>query len=283
MWKNVWFSPCIFILNSCLCDITHSYDQTTSKNGHSMFDGGSSTFLPPTNPQSKFLTNVTRVALRTKWALKNPRLIHRYFPNHSVYIQLQPARDDGGCVICQGVDDNPANQIVLCDHCDRGFHQLCYSPVIDNTYVEIKEQEFICHACSVPLSTTSSQGLSTFTEDMSLTGQQLSPEVKESYLRNMSRAGLVQLITRIEASAPSFKLYPSRLSSPTAMQSDEMRFMSATPTDSLMGPSRRESITQEMNDGLGSQMKSYGKLNWFQEEYTSYLKYDRVAFINSLT
>ena len=134
---------------------------------------------------------------------------------------------------CQNTD-GPGNQIVLCDMCDRGFHQQCYRPHIDNKYIEIAELEWVCYACSLPLSTTSSQGLSAMAEDMTLSGEEVSQEVKENYLKSLSKANLVKLITRIESSSPSIKLYPSRLSSPSATPLDQERFMSSTIAENIL-------------------------------------------------
>lgn len=134
---------------------------------------------------------------------------------------------------CQNTD-GPGNQIVLCDICDRGFHQQCYRPHIDNKYIEIAELEWVCYACSLPLSTTSSQGLSAMAEDMTLSGEEVSQEVKENYLKSLSKANLVKLITRIESSSPSIKLYPSRLSSPSATPLDQERFMSSTIAENIL-------------------------------------------------
>ncbi|KAF9186426.1 hypothetical protein BGZ51_002010, partial [Haplosporangium sp. Z 767] len=152
-------------------------------------------------------------------------------PDPQVFLNLQPARDDGGCVVCLQASDSPGNQIVLCDNCDRGFHQLCYSPYIDNKYVEIAELGWTCYACDLPLSTTSSLGLSALTEDMSLTGQQVPQRIKASYLRSLSKANLVKLISRIENNTPSVKLYPSRLSSPLTAQPDQTSFTSSGIAD----------------------------------------------------
>lgn len=160
---------------------------------------------------------------------------------HLVY-PLQPAREDGGCVICQHPYDSPENQIVLCDNCDRGFHQLCYSPAIENKYVEIPDLEWNCYLCDQPLSATSTHGLSELTEDMSLTGGQLSQGVKDSYLRSLSKSNLLKLISRIESSSPTVKLYPSRLSSPTSVHA-----VVATPSisESLL-PRGTKRTDQEM-------------------------------------
>ncbi|KAI7831501.1 hypothetical protein BC939DRAFT_187885 [Gamsiella multidivaricata] len=167
------------------------------------------------------------------------------FPsNQNFYLPLQPAREDGGCVICQQTNDSPENLIVLCDNCDRGFHQLCYMPPIESKYVEIADLEWTCYACSQPLSTTSSQGLSALTEDMSLTGQQVPQDVKENYLRSLSKSNLLKLIGRIESSSPSVKLYPSRLSSPTTSHSEQLIFPTTSVTETAVPLDLAQTHTQ---------------------------------------
>ncbi|KAF9899678.1 hypothetical protein BX616_002896, partial [Lobosporangium transversale] len=150
-----------------------------------------------------------------------------------VYQHLPPPREDGGCIMCCQTYESPQNKIVLCDNCDRGFHQACYSPPIENKYVDT-DLEWTCYACSLPLSTTSSQGLSALTEDMSLTGQQVPQDIKDTYLRSLSKSNLVKLIGRIEATSPAIKLYPSRLSSPTVPQADQSIFVPKAFSESLI-------------------------------------------------
>ncbi|KAF8984789.1 hypothetical protein BGZ46_007026 [Entomortierella lignicola] len=79
-------------------------------------------------------------------------------------------------------------------------------------------------------------GLSILTEDMSLTGEQLSQNVKENYLWSLSKSSLVKLITRIEANSPTVRLYPSRLSSPITSQFDYSNFSSAPPAPLVQTP-----------------------------------------------
>lgn len=140
-------------------------------------------------------------------------------------LTLPPPRDDHGCVLCYMAYEAVGNNIVLCDQCSRGFHQLCYSPTIDNRFIEARELEWHCFACS-PLGTTVQEHTSV-AEDMTLTSDQVPKSVKESYLWAMRKADLVQFITRIESSSPGLKLYPSRLSSPTDL-TDVSRFIQAS-------------------------------------------------------
>ncbi|KAF9919551.1 hypothetical protein FBU30_010871, partial [Linnemannia zychae] len=151
-----------------------------------------------------------------------------------VHDYLQPAREDKGCVMCSLSDDNPANPIVFCNNCDRGFHQQCCQPHIENKYIEIEELEWLCYACSLPLSTTSSQGLSAMAEDMSLSGEEIPQDVKENYLNSLSKANLVKLISRIESHSPTIKLYPSHLSSPSTTPLNQDRLISSTVVETTL-------------------------------------------------
>ncbi|KAF9170899.1 hypothetical protein BGX20_008363 [Mortierella sp. AD010] len=183
-----------------------------------------------------------------------------------VYMQLQPAREDGGCVICLQANDSPDNQIVLCDSCDRGFHQRCYTPPIDNKFVEIASLEWTCYACSIPLNTAGSQGLSALTEDMSLTGEQVSQDVKESYLWSLPKSSLVKLITRIETNSPAVRLYPSRLSSPITSQFDYSNLSLVPSTTDTPAPvSLPQSSNQDMT--MSPLSPAYQAMQGVQSDY----------------
>ncbi|KAF9946832.1 hypothetical protein BGZ70_003004 [Mortierella alpina] len=134
--------------------------------------------------------------------------------------QFRSEGEEGGCAICLEGHCNSGNQIVLCDNCDRGFHQLCHSPRIGNEFADIKELGWTCYPCRPVPEAGNSQGLSSMAEDLSLTGEQVPRAIKEKYLQSLSRDNLVELISRIEYSSPSIKLYPMRLSSPAEPRSD---------------------------------------------------------------
>lgn len=130
---------------------------------------------------------------------------------------------------------------MLCDNCDKGFHQLCHSPSIGNEFAEVKELGWTCYACRPILDASNSQGLSPPAEDLSLTGEQLPQAIKDKYLQSLSRDNLVELITRIESSSPSIKLYPMRLSSPTEPRSDTKPMTPSTTETSVKQEPQQES------------------------------------------
>ena len=47
------------------------------------------------------------------------------------------------CNICNGIDSEPSNQIILCDQCDGAFHMLC----LPRPLPQVPEGEWKCHIC----------------------------------------------------------------------------------------------------------------------------------------
>ena len=55
--------------------------------------------------------------------------------------------DDVACVKCGSVDSPDANAILLCDRCDRGYHQRCLRPAL----AEVPTGEWMCSDCCLLL------------------------------------------------------------------------------------------------------------------------------------
>lgn len=112
------------------------------------------------------------------------------------------------CKVCQrGLSPN-ANQIVFCDGCNNGWHQMCHEPYIDDDFVSNESQSWFCNRCVAKREKhiAKKKKLEGF-KGVSWSGK--TAEQKRSYLSGVPHAQLVNIIMYSMELHPELPIFPA--------------------------------------------------------------------------
>lgn len=60
-----------------------------------------------------------------------------------------PSRGTGNrCIVCRGEREGPGNYVVLCNGCDRPYHQTCHRPAIHGVTIKDRHSKWYCKNCA---------------------------------------------------------------------------------------------------------------------------------------
>ncbi|KAJ2963430.1 hypothetical protein NQZ79_g1550 [Umbelopsis isabellina] len=110
------------------------------------------------------------------------------------------------CTLCHRGNSPQHNRIVLCDRCDRPFHQQCHMPPIESITLEIEGTTWFCNQCE----TEREHRLSVKYE---IDGRDIDKEAKMAYLLSLPKSFLMDMIFTYERNHPGLRLYPAMLKS----------------------------------------------------------------------
>ncbi|KAL6234405.1 hypothetical protein BDW75DRAFT_164747 [Aspergillus navahoensis] len=132
------------------------------------------------------------------------------------------------CCLCDRGHSPTTNTIVLCDKCNRGWHQHCHDPPIENEVVTVREKEWLCRECrpvditilhptvvrSNPSLTSKPPGHPPLSIPRTEVGGERFPtDDRRRFLSTLSHAALVELLVTISENHPTVPMFPEDMAS----------------------------------------------------------------------
>ncbi|RUS23344.1 hypothetical protein BC937DRAFT_86979 [Endogone sp. FLAS-F59071] len=121
------------------------------------------------------------------------------------YHRRGPISPSGGiiCTVCHRGHSPKNNRIVLCDNCDRPYHQQCHNPIVEDLIVSLPDAKWYCAQCE--------RGRKKKKVETEITGVGIGLDQKKAYLLSLPKSSLVDLVLFAEKYRPDLKLYPAYL------------------------------------------------------------------------
>ncbi|KAL5001471.1 hypothetical protein BDV10DRAFT_159863 [Aspergillus recurvatus] len=132
------------------------------------------------------------------------------------------------CCLCDRGHSPTTNTIVFCDRCNRGWHQHCHDPPIENEVVVVREKEWLCRECKPvdisvlhPTVVRSNPSLTSkppahpplSIPRTEVGGERFPTDDRRRFLSTLSHAALVELLLTISENHPTVPMFPENMES----------------------------------------------------------------------
>ncbi|KAL4992444.1 hypothetical protein BDW68DRAFT_149714 [Aspergillus falconensis] len=132
------------------------------------------------------------------------------------------------CCLCDRGHSPTTNTIVFCDRCNRGWHQHCHDPPIENEVVAVREKEWLCRECKPvditilhPTVVRSNPSLTSKPSahpplsipKIEVGGERFPTDDRRRFLSTLSHAALVELLLTISENHPTVPMFPENMES----------------------------------------------------------------------
>uniref|UniRef100_T1JA02 tRNA wybutosine-synthesizing protein 3 homolog n=1 Tax=Strigamia maritima TaxID=126957 RepID=T1JA02_STRMM len=103
---------------------------------------------------SRWSDGLSYLGIVIKVDAENAKCLVRFEDNSEYWAMFKDLQKGAGedseivCSLCENGESDPPNEIVICDNCGFGFHQLCHNPEIPNEVLQ-PDYPWLCRQCAI--------------------------------------------------------------------------------------------------------------------------------------